>query len=364
LGKYIRKILFWINLLVACSLFTAYMANFINPAKIWQIAFFGLAYPALLLINIGFIIFWIWQKKMLALISAFVIVAGWTNVGRYIQIRAFEKSFETGRAVKLLSYNVRAFSSFMLEDGSNLLDSVLAFVNEEGTDILCFQEFYVQNAHEKQSEAYIDSMFVRMPYKHIRFYYKPSQTSNYGLATYSKYPIINEGSLTFENSTNSCLYTDMVIHNDTIRVYNAHLQSIKLKMNGYNFADSLVFPFNSKRVNEVRYISGRLKRGFIKRAEQVDILSAHIRRSPYKVVVCGDFNDTPVSYTYQKIRGDLKDAFIRSGKGIGNTYRGNFPSFRIDFIFHSRDMGSSDYRTHRLDISDHYPVSCSFWIEE
>jgi endonuclease/exonuclease/phosphatase family metal-dependent hydrolase len=91
----------------------------------------------------------------------------------------------------------------------------------------------------------------------------------------------------------------------------------------------------------------------------VDILSAHIRQSPYPTIVCGDFNDTPVSYTYHKMRGKLVDAFIESGSGIGNTYLGNFPSFRIDYIFHSKSFRSCCFRTDRINMSDHYPVMCT-----
>ena len=360
--KYIRKILFWINLFLAAVLVISYMAIFINPARVWQFAFFGLAYPVLLGFNIGFIVFWIWRKKMLALISVFVILAGWSIFGRYFQVRVFERSAKKEEGIKLLSYNVRVFNQYSMEQGNSVLDSVLCFITSQNADIVCFQEFFTVNDHEKSSEQYIDSMLNEFPDKHISYVYKPGITSNYGLATYSKYPIIRRGRVKFKNSNNSCLFSDLVIHNDTLRVYNTHLQSINLKKENYNFVDSLVFRFNSKRMDEVKDISGRLKNAFIKRAEQADILSRHIRQSSYSVIVCGDLNDTPVSYTYQKVRGELKDAFVGSGKGIGNTYRGNFPSFRIDYILHSKTIRSTDYRIHRINLSDHYPVSCNLSI--
>jgi endonuclease/exonuclease/phosphatase family metal-dependent hydrolase len=127
--------------------------------------------------------------------------------------------------------------------------------------------------------------------------------------------------------------------------------------------DSLLLDFNSKRFTEAKNISGRLKKAFIKRARQVDELNAYIRLSPYPVIICGDFNDTPVSYSYQKVRGDLEDSFMSSGTGIGNTYRGNFPSYRIDFIFHSKVITSTVYKTHQIDYSDHYPVSCELSLK-
>ncbi len=341
----------------------AYMANFINPARLWQAAFFGLAYPVLLLLNIGFIIFWVWHRKMLALLSIFVILSGWSNVGRYLQIRTFNNSHKSEESLKLLSYNVRVFNQYAQTRGSSQLDSIMDFVNLQGADIVCFQEFFTDNGDTNKSEAYIDSALNILQFHHFSYSHRPGVNTNYGLATYSKYPIVNKQILKFKHSNNSCLYSDIIIFGDTVRVYNAHLQSINLKKQGYNFVDSLVFRFNSERVDEVKDISGRLKHAFIKRAEQVDILSSHIRNSPYPVIVCGDFNDTPVSYTYQKIRDDLHDAFVKAGKGTGNTYRGNFPSFRIDFIFHSKSFRSFNYQTHRINLSDHYPVSCEIEVQ-
>jgi endonuclease/exonuclease/phosphatase family metal-dependent hydrolase len=336
----------------------ATMANFINPERLWQIAFLGLAYPILLLLNLGFIIFWVWHKKMLALLSIFVILSGWSNVGRYFQIRTFQKLPKSEETLKLLSYNVRVFNQYAINGDGSQLDNILNFVNMQDAEIVCFQEFFTNNRDTNRSETYIDSALNKLQYRHFSYPEKPGAKTNYGLATYSKFPIINRQILKFEHSNNSCLFSDMIIFGDTVRVYNTHLQSISLKKKGYNFVDSLVFRFNSKRVDEVKDISGRLKHAFIKRANQVNILSDHIKKSPYPVIVCGDFNDTPVSYTYQKIRDDLQDAFVKAGRGTGKTYRGNFPSFRIDFIFHSNIFRSLNYQTHRVNLSDHYPVSC------
>lgn len=113
-------------------------------------------------------------------------------------------------------------------------------------------------------------------------------------------------------------------------------------------------------MNEIKDISYRLKYAFKKRAHQADVLTEHIQSSPYPVIVCGDFNDTPVSYSYRKIRKDLVDAYIKSGRGIGNTYSGVFPSYRIDYILHSRDIQSVGFETIKVNYSDHYPVSCMF----
>ncbi|MBN1598604.1 MAG: endonuclease/exonuclease/phosphatase family protein [Bacteroidales bacterium] len=357
--KYLKKILFWGNLVFAISLLISYLANFISPAGFWHIAFFGLAYSVLLIINVGFAIFWLWRRRFIAIVSLLPILMGIGYVGRYIQLKPIRHKVGSDNSIKLLTYNVRLFNLYGWEKGVGVSDSILNYVKRQKADVVCFQEFLTIYDHYKRSEAYIDSSLAEYPDKHIHYNFKSHRTSEYGIATFSKYPIIRRVSIKFKDSYNICIYSDIAVSHDTIRVFNVHLQSIKLRKNNYNFVDSLIFRFNAKRINEVKDISGRLKQAYIKRAKQVDELNYHIKQSPYPVIVCGDFNDTPVSYTYQKIRGNMTDAFMSSGKWIGNTYRGNFPSFRIDFIFHSKELNTIDYNSDHINLSDHYPINCT-----
>jgi endonuclease/exonuclease/phosphatase family metal-dependent hydrolase len=364
LKRYLRKILIWTNVALALMLFIAYAANYVNPQYFWPFAFFGLAYPFLLIFNILFCLLWIWRRRWFALISLFAIVSGFSNIGRYVQFRLPGKQPVENNYLKLLSYNVRLFNYYQWQSGGDLRRQILQFVRSETPDIITFQDFVSINSNDKQSETYTDSLLHNYPWKHVLYTYHSKSSFSYGVATYSRFPIIKRGNIPFPDSYNSCIYSDIVVGSDTIRVYNVHLQSIKFRKNYYYFADSLAAHPNAKRFVEARDISDHLKVAFIKRAQQVDELEQHIRRSPYRVVICGDFNDTPVSYTYQQIRGNRQDAFMRSGSGFGNTYRGNIPSFRIDYIFHSKEITSFQYKTHKIDYSDHYPVSCELVLGE
>jgi endonuclease/exonuclease/phosphatase family metal-dependent hydrolase len=143
-----------------------------------------------------------------------------------------------------------------------------------------------------------------------------------------------------------------------------HLQSIKFQYKDYELVEKFEAKNDNERLEGSKIIFNRLKQGFIKRAVQVDILRDHMNSSPYPVILCGDFNDTPVSYVYGVLSKNLKDAFQQSGFGFGRTYAGIFPSFRIDYIFHDKKYKSSDYNTIHKAYSDHYPISCTIYLKD
>ncbi len=154
------------------------------------------------------------------------------------------------------------------------------------------------------------------------------------------------------------IYTDVLIREDTVRIVNLHLQS-------YHIDPSQYSKINFQRISEeddirkMKKMGSKFKQAFIKRAVQARRIREFIDNSPYNVIVCGDFNDTPVSYAYRTVKGNLNDAFIQSGKGFGRTYIGELPSFRIDYIFHSDGFSSYNFQSEEFAFSDHLPVSCS-----
>ena len=357
--KLTKKILFQLNLLAALGILLAYVSNHITPAAIWPIAFFGLAYPYLLIANIFFLGFWLWRKNKYALLSLIVILVGFGNVGRYVQFRKPADNVQADSThIKILTFNVRVFNKYKWRGENVGRDSIIHFVNSEEPDIICFQEFITQSHVKKESEAYTNHLLEETPYNHIRYTIRANSTSRrFGIATFSKHPILRRGSIHFDNSYNTCIYTDLLYNGDTIRVYNVHLQSINLKKN-YSIVDSLAY-INAKRIDEVKDISERLKVAFIQRALQVDAVKRHVDDSPYPVLVCGDFNDTPVSYSYQQLLGEKFDSFREAGSGIGITYLGKLPSYRIDYVFHDEEFSAIEYNSPKVKLSDHYPVVCT-----
>ena len=153
------------------------------------------------------------------------------------------------------------------------------------------------------------------------------------------------------------MWVDLVMDGkDTVRLFNNHLQSMSL-----NRAEKEMFEYETLAEGggdsqKFKDVLRKMKRGFCQRASQADSVAMLIENTPYTKIVCGDFNDTPMSYAYHKMRGDLKDSFKEKGRGMIYTYNGIFSVFRIDYIFHSDDLKTLSYESVDINWSDHNPV--------
>lgn len=374
--SFINKIILIFNYIAIICLLISYLTPYISPAKFWPIAFFGLIYPVLLVINILFIIYWILQWKRQFLYSLIAVLIGYNLIIKYIppSWRSNTNSAlgETDTSsFSVMSYNVKQFGlynynpdwSYNYEDR----DKILSLLREELPDILCLQESFYE---EKKQFITIDSILqFDKQYDCHRVNCKIDSTirhtpgGHWGNVTFSIFPIINKSESIFNNTTNICFYIDVKIKQDTIRIFNIHLQSFRLEKHDYQFMKN-IRDIDSKEELKKGFmqILRKMKKAFIIRANQSDILSQYIAESPYPVIVCGDFNDTPISYTYRKIsKPALTDAFVKSGKGFGITYTEKFLPFRIDYILYSPQFYSLDFKTIRKKFSDHYPIKCRMY---
>lgn len=360
--EFLTKIILGFNCIAVICLLLSYLSPLISPEKIWILAFFGLVYPYLIIVNLFFIIYWLIAKNRFFLISLIAIILGWGQIRKYVQIRVTNKKHYAGaESFKILSYNIKLFNHYEWLRNTAVKSTIFDFISSENPDIICFQEFLSRELEFFEGHNIIEELKGKQNLQ-IDCIHMVSTSVRSGIATFSRFPVINKGYLRFSNSLNTVIYTDLIVNSDTFRIYNCHLQSIHLKKRNYNFMDSLILKYNNKHLDEIKDISYKLKDAYIKRARQVDILSAHIENSPYPAIVCGDFNDTPVSYSYRKMKGKLVDAYIKSGTGIGNTYLGNLPSFRIDYILFSKKLKSINFETIKIEWSDHYPVSCELVV--
>lgn len=354
--KILYKILLGGNAFFALTLLISYLAVHISPGDFALPAFFGLAYPYLLFVNIILVIVWAMLLKFEALISVFVIAIGFTHFSNYIKL--FKTSGDKTNTFKVLSYNVHLFNYFDNKNGSTSEKKVLEFFKAQKPDVLCLQEFFGLG-NPAQKEVTFKAALGEKYYSHIKVL-GSGKNRFYGIATFSKYPIIRKGEIIHPGSSSLSIYTDVLIGKDTIRIYNNHLQSFRLMKIERSFVEEMTASDDKETMDEVRSISGSLKKGFIRRALQAQVVKDHINRSPFPVIVVGDFNDTPVSYSYRKIRKGLNDSFVNSGYGAGFTYRGNYPPNRIDYILYEKSFINSYFEIIRVKYSDHYPIVAYF----
>lgn len=350
--KLIYKIFLVVNILVAISLLISYLSVHISPDDFALPAFFGLAYPYLLLVNILFVITWAVLLKFEALISVFVIAVGFNHFVNYIKIG--RPSGNKEGTFKVMSYNVRLFNYFENKKNATSETRVLNFLKTQNPDILCLQEFFVLGDPEQKDQMIKNGLNGKY-YSHIKLI-GSSRNKYYGIATYSKFPIIRKGEIVYSGSSSLSIFSDVVIKNDTFRIFNNHLQSFRLKRMERSFLDEMTTTDDKGTIGEIKNLSVSLKKGFAQRARQAQVVKAQIDLSPYPVIVAGDFNDTPVSYSYRKIRKGLNDSFVTSGYGAGFTYRGNYPPNRIDYILYDNALESRQFDIIKAKYSDHYPV--------
>jgi endonuclease/exonuclease/phosphatase family metal-dependent hydrolase len=358
-----------LNSVAVLMLLCSYLGGYLSPQKFWPIAFFPLLYPYLIIINISFIIFWLVQFRLLFLLSFIAILVGYTNLKKLFQFgneRLTKPVVESGAYIKVMSFNVRVFDLYNWKNNKNTRNKILEFIKTENPDIINFQEFFTDEGKTFLHEDTLKSL-LHLPFANIVYTASHHKNEHWGIATYSRFPIVGKDVVTFnKKSNNRCIYSDIKINDKIVRVYNLHLQSLHFKRTEYKMLDDLKkkeeVEFDAEEVSASRMILARLKRAFVKRASQADSVAASVARSPHDVIVCGDFNDSPFSYAYKTISSNLKDAFVESGNGFGPTYNGNLPPLRIDFILYSDNLKGYNFQTSKVDLSDHFPVSCYFKI--
>lgn len=338
----------YLNYLAIVGLLLALLAPYINPSVFWPVAFFGLAHPVLILINVFFVIYWAVQKKLRFVFSLAVLVLSIESVNKIWTLGA-EASPDRVGTLKVVSCNVKLFGRY---DDQNFFDKFVEKIVEKDPDVLCIQEFF--NLRINNSVA-IDEIkrITGLKYYYFRQLKRKQINSRYGIIIFSKYKLINYGDLDFgKNASNLCLFADIKFNDKIIRVYNVHLQSLKLARTDYDLMRKIGEDKDSA-IKVSKNIFESLKTAFIKRGEQAIMLKESMISNKNPTILCGDFNDTPQSFAYHTLIPGMKDCFLESGDGLGGTYVGPLPSMRIDYIMHDTSMVSYNYLTSKNFTSDH-----------
>ena len=328
----------------AVALFISYISIFVSPSISVIPYFFGLYFIPLVIVNLIFLLIALITRSGAGWITFTILLPSLLFTDMFVKWDDGVKEAD-GHSLKICTYNVGAFSLSRRGTMEETTENIRKFIESNSPDIICLQEYYT--AGDKN----LSSLFEQYPYIHHHLS-RVRNSAMVGNIILSRYPIIDSGELLFEDTGNLCIYADISHPGATIRVYNAHLES-----HAISFTALIKSIREGKKLYEKIYeVHGRVAMKFKKRALQVDTIVEHFKETPYPAIICGDFNDTPMSYTYHNLTKNRKDSFKESGKGYSATYSVFWPLLRIDYILYPESFWSISHTTFRIDYSDHYPV--------
>lgn len=338
--NFLQKVVFTFNVFFAACLLVAYILPFVPPKFSAFLSILNLGLPIFMLINLGFALYWMLRLKLHFILSAMLVLAGYSYISKIIVLNDHSKE-DTARSLKVMSYNVRLFDQYNWIDKGNIPEEISEFIASEAPDIVAFQDYLKVDGFTMP--AY--------PYSYEKF---KTRSSKVGIAIYSKYKIINQGTIDFPKTHNNAIYADVVIHKDTLRVYAVHLESLKIIPDVKEL----------QKENHQKLIS-RVGKSFVKQQEQTEMLTKNFDSTDLPKIVCIDMNNTPFSYVASKLlEHNLEDAFIESGSGLGKTFDFDFLPLRIDAIFNEKSIENINFKNYEVRLSDHYPIMASFKLSE
>ena len=298
---------------------------------------------------------WIFIKPLFSLLFLVPVIFGFTIHQRVISVPSKQKK-SLINPVSVMTYNIQLFGLNNWEENTEQRNEIIDLINATSPDILCLQEYFHNDNQEKKSAQYIKNI-LGYSYSYFSKGKSNSKGHEFGIIIFSKYPILHAETISFDgmgSKTNMAQFVDIILDADTLRVYNAHLASVHLNVSE---VDQIMEGDEKSIVLSKKWLR-KMKRSYQIREKQVKELKKSMDNSPYPVLLCADLNDVPVSNAYNQLTKKLEDAFLQSSYGIGETYHGKLPFLRIDYIFHSYDLQSAEFKVIEKGLTDHYPVTC------
>ncbi|MGX5818264.1 endonuclease/exonuclease/phosphatase family protein [Chitinophaga lutea] len=341
----------------------ACLAPIISPVRFWPISFVTLGFPFLLAVMVLFLIFWLIFHPRYALIPAVALLIGWKSVSAFVAIRWPSEKNATLRpegSFTVMSYNVALFGLYAQKDSKPTRAGIFELIKSQYPDVLCLQDFYTSEKQDDFNNREDISREMALPYRFFSSDFNRKGSQHWGTIIFSRYRILQSDKVKLSTGPlgESLIYADILRNGDTLRVVNMHLESYRFNAKDYESIEKIRKQEDTGLV-AAKGIVTKMRDAYVRRARQASIVADFIRTSPHPVIVCGDFNDTPASYTYFKVRGNLQDAFLRKGSGIGRTFSGLSPTLRIDYVFLDRSFKVHSFHTIHSSLSDHYPVVTS-----
>lgn len=338
---------YWIYLVYFVIYILFLSSAYFSPQNYWWLGFMSYSIPFWLIFNILLLSFYLLLRKKVAIYFLVLCILGLPFFRASLGLNLWESTHKN--TFQVLSYNVQVFNTYP-HLPSEISEDMITWLVQQPAEIKCLQEFYnvsqdsVYNSYEKLA-------------KKVKYYAFTDEANDidhekgfFGLIILSKFPILKGGTIKMPSKPHQkSIFADILLPSqDTLRVINAHLHSLILDTKHLNSANTF----------------RQIKIGFQKRAYQVDILQQFIQKSPYPVLLCADLNDLPYSYTYQKLKKNLSNAFEKAGSYFGFTYNHKRLFFlRIDQQFYSKPIKINTFRTlSDIKYSDHFPILGEYYM--
>ena len=354
----IHSMIAMLNFICALFFIVTAFSDAISPNQIILFPYLGLFFPFLLIINFFFLIYWLIVRKwMMFFIILCSFLMCWKRVTLYVPFHPIPVDVSEKNVIKVLTYNVMAFG--YQNHTTTEPNPIIQYIADSGADIVCLQEYMVGTQANIITQEKVEKALNMYPYNYTVPLVKKNRYS-IGLAIFSKYPIRNSRKIRYDSTFNGSTVHELDVKGKKLLVVNNHFESFKLTMEDRSKYAEFIKTMNTDTFDEFKEtVQQKFGTAYMIRAEQAEIVTEEIQQlqGDY-LIVCGDYNDTPISYVYRKIKDSMVDAYASSGNGPGITYHQNYFWFRIDHIIHSRNMKAYKAKVDNISFSDHYPMWC------
>ena len=359
----VKWIIFATNIFAIVLLFCSLLSWSVSPLRTNLFSYIGLAFGFIFLLNVVYLIFWsFFSKWKLAFISLIAILLCHKPVTTFFPMHLFPEKAPQG-AIEVLTYNVQGFPEERSKSSS--AHPILDYIASTDADIVCLQEYLVSKTGQSIiSQQDVNRILNQYPYRSVTGLESSGKYHIFGLACFSKYPIEKTKEVVFESSYNGAAVYTINVDGKKLSVANVHLESNSIMAEDKKLYSDFLQNSDSVKLEEVtRNIRNRLGAAYRMRAQQVAKVKQFIETQETEgTIICGDFNDTPISYSYHQMKRGLNDAYVSTAFGPGITYHKDLFLFRIDHIMHSEQMHAFKTKVDKIKYSDHYPLRTSLKI--
>lgn len=334
----------------------SYLSMVVDPSKLWIMTLFGIMFLPFLFLNIVLFLWSLFRGSKMAAVLLIVMIPSVFLSVRFVRFRGGSEE-PSEDDIRMITYNVCAFyfdpdeerDVYDMEGRVSLAERTAEYIMGKDADIICLQEFFLPRGIDVMTW-----LSAHFPGYQISYFMNPGHLGLSGNVTLSRFPIEGKGRVKFEDTANMAIYADLDIHGTRLRLYNCHYQSYSISL------PRILKSFGTSD-NAVEDAGVKMKRAIPLRVAQVEQVLEDIESCPVRSMLAGDFNDTPLSYTYHRLIDGRKDAFVKAGKGLGSTYSGFYPLLRIDYIMYpDEELSALNCGIDRVQYSDHYPVLATF----